>query len=113
MKKIETLLEKYQWFLFSLGIGWTIINLIFFSSTNSLALLVIIIYWLTLGVIYRISEKFFFVLAIVCLILTVPPFLLKKLMWAERFSVWEFLFLCLGLWQFFYLELKEKFSRKK
>lgn len=105
-------MEKYQRFLFFIGIGLTIINLIFFPSTNSPALLAVMAYWIILGLFYKIKEKFFFILAIFCLILSVPPLLLKNLMWAERFSVWEFLFLILALWQWFYLELMDKISKK-
>src|SRR3990167_4559581 len=114
MEKIKTLfdrktclLKEYQKLLFSIGIGLTTVNLIFFPSTNSLALLGVMAYWIILGLYYKINEKFFFVLAIVCLILTVPPLLLKNLMWAERFSVWEFLFIALALWQWLYSELKD------
>lgn len=119
MKKIKTLfdrktrlLAKYQWFLFFIGIGWTIINLVFSPSTNSLALLKVMVYWIILGLYYRINEKFFFVLAIICLILTVPPLLLGNLMWAERFSVWEFLFIAIALWQWLYLELRDKINKR-
>ena len=102
-------LKKYQKWGISLGIIGTVFNILFFQSTNSVVLLFFLAYWLIIGVIYKISEKFFFTLALICLVLTVPPFLLNHMVLAERFSVWEFLFIVLALWQYLYLELREKF----
>lgn len=105
-------LKKYQKLGISLGIIGTVFNILFFQSTNSLALLFFLAYWLIIGAVYQISEKFFFTLALICLVLTVPPFLLNHLVLAERFSVWEFLFIMLALWQWLYLELRDKISKR-
>lgn len=96
----------------ALGIFGVIINIIFFQSINSPVLAILMIYWLTAGAVYKINEKFFFTLALICLILTVPPFLLNSMVLAERFSVWEFLFIILALWQWLYLELRDKINKK-
>lgn len=112
MKKISFFLKKYQRLAIFLGILGVIVNIIFFQSTDSRVLIVFIIYWLIIGAIYNMSEKFFFALALICLVLTVPTFLLNGLVLAERFSVWEFLFIVLALCQWLYLELKDKISKK-
>lgn len=112
MKKTKLFLKKYQRWAFFLGIFGVMINIAFFQSINSLVLGLLTIYWLIIAAVYKINEKFFFALALVCLVLTVPPFLLNGMILAERFSVWEFLFLILALWQWFYLELRDKISKK-
>lgn len=109
IKQIKLFLKNRRRLSLILGILAVIVNIIFFQSTYSLALLLILAYWVIVGVFTRIDEKFFFKLALIFLVLAVPPFLLKQISVAERFSVWEFLFLILGLWQYFYLELREKF----
>lgn len=112
MRKIKLFVKKYQRLAIFLGISGVILNIIFFQSTNSPVLAILMFYWLITGAVYQINEKFFFILALICLVLTVPPFLLNDLVLAERFSVWEFLFLILALWQWLYLELRDKISKK-
>ena len=102
------MIKKYELVLFILGIIGVSINIILIPSTNSQVLLMIIAYWMLLGIIYKTTEKFFFILALICLILSTIPFLLGNMLLAERFSVWEFLFIILGLWQWFFLQLKRK-----
>lgn len=112
MKKIKFFFKKHQRWAFLLGIFGVMLNIVFFQSTNSPVLAILMFYWLITGAVYQISENFFFILALSCLVLTVPPFLLKHMVLAERFSVWEFLFLILALCQWFYLELRDKISKK-
>ncbi len=111
LKMIKEKFGQYRLLFISLGLGGVIINLSFYPSVDSQTLLVLLFYWIFLGAIYKISEKFFFFLALLCLILTVPFFLFKKMIFAERFSVWEFLFICLGLWQYFYLEVRDRLKK--
>lgn len=110
-KMIKEKLGQYRLLVISLGLGGVIVNLSFYPSVDSQALLILIFYWILIGIIYKTSEKFFFFLALLCLILTVPFFLFKNMIFAERFSVWEFLFICLGLWQYFYLEVRNKLKK--
>ena len=109
MKKMKQFLEKHQRLAIFLGIFGVIINIAFFQSINSPVLVLLMIYWVIIAAVYKIGEKFFFILALICLVLTVPPFLLNHMVLAERFSIWEFLFIVLALWQYLYLELREKF----
>lgn len=108
MNKIKQIFRKNKLLFISLGIAIVLINILFFPSTDSQVLIAIIFYWLAMGFIYQFNEKFFFALAMVFLVLTPVPFLSGNMLLAERFSVWEFLFIILGLWQWFFLQLKRK-----
>lgn len=110
---LKKYLARHRKFLFALGIGTTFFDIIFLPATNSPVLLVILAYWLFLGFYYKISEKAFFILALISLVFSIPFFLFNNIVYAERFSVWQFLFLCLALGQFAFLEVWQKFSRKK
>lgn len=98
-KQLKKGLIKFKLLLLLLGGAALFGQLLFFQSTDSLLLIFISLFWFILGLLYRFDEKYFFALAIVFLVLTVPPFLLGNYTLAEKFSVWQFLFLTLGLWQ--------------
>lgn len=92
-------------YLFAIGVIGLIVHIAFFQSINSIMLLPFLFYWFLLGAIYRLNDKYFFGIALLFLILSIPPFLLGYKELAERLSVWEFLFLILGLWQWFIFEI--------
>lgn len=98
--------------LFGIGVIGLVLHVIFFQSINSLMILPFLFYWMFLGIIYKLNEKYFFGIALVFLTLSLPPFLLGNLDLAEKLSVWEYLFLVLGLTQWLFFDLLFK-SRKK
>lgn len=87
------------------GIIALFLHVIFFQSINSLMILPFLFCWIIIGIFYKLDEKYFFGIAIFFLVLSVPPFLLGHIVLAERLSVWEFLFLILGLWQWFVFDI--------
>jgi len=106
-------LSKYKIQVFCVGVIALLFHVIFFQSINSIVLLPFLFYWIFLGIVYKISEKYFFGLALIFLVLSVPPFLFGNMELAERLSVWEFLFLILGLWQWFLFDVLINIRRKK
>lgn len=113
MKEIVNKIKKHKGKAIFLGILGLFLHVLFFQSINSIMILPFLCYWLLLGIILKFSEKYFFSIAIFFLVLSVPPFLLGNVDLAERLSVWEFLFLVLGLWQFFLFSVLSQIKRKK
>lgn len=105
MQNTLKFLKKHKVLSICLGIGALFLHVIFLQSINSLMILPFLFYWIAIGIIYTLNEKYFFSVAILFLILSVPPFLLGNMELAERLSVWEFLFLILGLWQWFVFDI--------
>lgn len=99
MKNLSIFFHHNTILLFAIGIVGLVVHIIFFQSINSVLLLPFLFYWLLLGVIYKFSEKCFFIIALVFLIASVVPFLLGNLELAEKLSVWQYLFVILGLIQ--------------
>lgn len=112
MKRLRDIFKKSKTFFFTIGIIGLFLNIILFQSINSIMLLPFIFYWIFLGIRYKLDEKYFFGIAIFFLILSVPPLLFGNLELSEKFSVWEFLFLVLGLWQWVFLQMTF-FHKKK
>lgn len=113
MKRIGDVFRKHKRVFFAIGIIGLFVHIILFESINSTMLVPFLIYWMFLGIVYKLNEKYFFGLALFFLILSVPPFLFGKLVLAERFSVWEYLFLVMGLWQWFLFDVLLAIRRKK
>lgn len=105
MKGLRDIFKKGKVFFFAIGIIGLFLNIILFQSINSIMLLPFIFYWIFLGIRYKLDERYFFGIALFFLVLSVPPFLLGHMTLAERLSVWEFLFLILGLWQWFVFDI--------
>lgn len=105
MQRLIQIFTKNNKKPFIVGIIGIFVNIIFFQSINSIMLLPFLLYWILLGIFYKLDEKYFFGLALFFLILSVFPFLQGDFVLAEKFSVWEFLFLILGLWQWLLLEI--------
>lgn len=104
--------KKKKRIFVTMGIIAVFIDIFLFPSTQSLLLLIISLYWISLSVVYKLHEKFFFGIALVFLVLTVPPFVIEHFTLAERISVWMYLFLILGLIQWMILEIVlPKFKR--
>ena len=114
MKNLLEFTEKNNKILFGIGILILIVHIVLFQSINSVFLAPPILYWILLGIIYRLNEKYFFGIALCFLIFSVPPLLIGKLDLAEKFSVWEYLFLVLGLFQWFifdiFLPMRKKYK---
>lgn len=91
--------------LLVIGIIGLFLHVIYFQSVNSLMILPFLFYWIVIGILYKLNERYFFGIALFFLVLSVPPFLLGHMVLAERLSVWEFLFLILGLWQWFLFDV--------
>lgn len=112
MKNISVFLNKNKIPVLASGIIALFLHVIFFQSINSLMILPFLFSWIIIGIIYKLDEKYFFGIAIFFLVLSVPPLLLGKIFLSERLSVWEFLFLILGLWQWVFLQIPF-FNKKK
>lgn len=105
MKNMSIFLNKYKIPVLCAGIIALFLHVIFFQSINSLMILPFLFSWIIIGIFYKLDEKYFFGIAILFLVLSVPPLLLGNTIIAERLSVWEFLFLILGLWQWFIFDI--------
>ena len=105
MKNKIKYLKKNKNLFLCIGMVALFLHVIFFQSINSLMILPFLFYWIFIGILYKLEEKYFFGIAIFFLVLSVPPFLLGHIVLAERLSVWEFLFLILGLWQWFVFDI--------
>lgn len=105
MKRLRDIFKKSKAFFFTIGIIGLFLNIILFQSINSIMLLPVILYWIFLGIRYKLDERYFFGIALLFLVLSVPPFLTGHMVIAERLSVWEYLFLILGLWQWFIFDI--------
>lgn len=112
MKRILSSFQKNKKIYLTVGAVCIFAEILFGRGSNSLLLLILLLYWMFLGVVYRLDEKYFFAFAIFFLILSVIPFLLGNYTLAEGISVWEFLFLILGLCQWVFLGLPF-FKRRK
>ncbi len=99
--------------LFGIGVIGLILHVIYFQSVNSLMILPFFFYWIVIGILYKLDERYFFGIALFFLVLSVPPFLLGHMVLAERLSVWEYLFLVLGLWQWFLFDVLLNIRKKK
>lgn len=97
MKKILEIIKKNEKIFIAIGCLGLLLHLWFFQSINSIMLVPFMLYWLFLGFFYKLNEKYFFGIALFFLVLTVPFFLLGQFALAEKMSVWEFLFLIMGL----------------
>lgn len=105
MKNMSKFLKKKKILFLSVGIIALFLHVIFFQSVNSVMILPFLLYWIVIGIFYKLNEKYFFGIALVFLVLSVPPFLTGHMVLAERLSVWEYLFLVLGLWQWFIFDI--------
>src|SRR3989344_3807798 len=105
MKNLSNFIKKNKIQFLSIGIVALFLHVIFFQSINSLMILPILFYWIVIGILCKLDERYFFGIALLFLVLSVPPFLLGHMVLAERLSVWEFLFLILGLWQWFLFDI--------
>ncbi len=105
MKKAFNIFWKNKNSPFALGLIGIFGEIFLSPSSNSILLLVLLLYWLFLGIRTKLDEKYFFGLAMVFLILSVIPFLFGNFTLSERLSVWEFLFLILGLSQWFIFDI--------
>lgn len=105
MKNISKYLKKNKIRVIFVGIIAVFLHVIYFQSVNSLMILPFLFYWIAIGILCKLDERYFFGIALFFLVLSVPPFLLGHIELAERFSVWEFLFLILGLWQWFVFDI--------
>jgi len=97
LKNINKILRKLKFPLLvfgGMGILWQII---FLQSTDSLPILFLVLFWLVLSLVYNLSERFSFSLAMIFLIITPFPLLAGKLFFAEKMAVWWFLFVIIGL----------------
>lgn len=112
MKNVPKFLNKNRTLLLFLGIVALFIHVALFQSINSFMILPFLLYWIIIGIFYKLDEKYFFGIAIFFLVLSVPPLLFGNLELSEKFSVWEFLFLILGLWQWVFLQMTF-FHKKK
>jgi len=113
MKNLSNFIKKNKIQFLSIGIVALFLHVIFFQSINSLMILPILFYWIVIGILCKLDERYFFGIALLFLVLSVPPFLLGHMVLAERLSVWEFLFLILGLWQWFLFDILLNIRRKK
>ena len=105
MKNMSKFLKKNKILVLSVGMIALFLHVIFFQSINSIMILPFLFYWIVIGIFYKLDERYFFGIAIFFLVLSIPPFLLGHIVLAERLSVWEFLFLILGLWQWFIFDI--------
>lgn len=105
MKNRLAFLKKNKILALGVGIIALFLHVILFQSINSLMILPFLFYWIIIGILYKLDERYFFGIALFFLVLSVPPFLLRHMVIAERLSVWEFLFLILGLWQWFVFDI--------
>ncbi len=110
MKKSKQIIKKGKKIFIFAGVLGLVLHIILFQSINSLFILPILFYWFFLGVVYRFHEKVFFSIALFFLVLTPFAFLLNQFSLAEKFSVWEILFLLLGLtkWLLFDILFKKR-----
>lgn len=113
MKVISSYLKRHKTKAIGIGALGLLLHVIFFQSINSIMILPFLFYWMLLGIVFRFSEKYFFGIALFFLIISVPPFLFGNVELAERLSVWEFLFLILGFWQFFLFDILATYRKKK
>lgn len=112
MQRLIQIFTKNKNKPFIIGIVGIFVNILLFQSINSIMLIPFLFYWIFLGIFYRLDEKYFFKLALFFLVLSIFPLIQKDLVLAEKFSVWEYLFLILGLWQWVFLQMTF-FHKKK
>jgi len=96
-KEFKKSLLKFRFLAFLLGGIGLLLDIIFSQSVDVIPQMVIVLFWLILAWLYRLSEKIFFAMAVIFLILTPIPLIFENKILAEKFAVWEFLFIGLGL----------------
>ncbi|SRR5258708_3699104 len=112
MKNIAKFLNKKKLQVYCVGIVALFLHVLFFQSVNSLMILPFLFYWIVIGILCKIDERFFFGIALVFLTLSVPPFLQGNLDLAEKLSIWEYLFLVLGVTQWLLFDVLFPNARK-
>jgi len=96
-KEFKKSLLKFRFLAFLLGGIGLLLDIIFSQSVDVIPQMVIVLFWLILAWLYRLSEKIFFAMAVIFLILTPIHLIFGREILAEKLAVWGFLFIGLGL----------------
>ncbi|CAN5194789.1 hypothetical protein BH11PAT1_BH11PAT1_0100 [soil metagenome] len=113
MKKIRDVLKNNKKYLIGIGVLGLLFHIYYFQSINSVMILPVFFYWMFLGITYRFSEKYFFGIALIFLLFVPIFFLQNNFSLAEKLSVWEFIFLILGLTQWILFDVIFYKTKKK
>lgn len=108
-KDISIFVKKYIIFFVCLGVAGIVVSLKISQGVSTPLLLLLFFYWALLGILLLFTEKIFFGVSLVFLILSTFPYLSNNFVLAQKLSVWMYMFLLLGLTQGF---CKEIFSKK-
>jgi len=85
-----------------------IINLVivlYYNTPPDVILLLIIIFWLIVGKLYALKDQLFIILAICFLILTPFPLFFDNQPLANRFAIWQFIYIIIAIGNWIFSEL--------